>query len=179
MTPPPEGTPTGGAAPSAVARPSQHTARVITCSDRAARGEYSDRSGPVAVAWLRARGFGCDEAVIVPDGSAVTDALRTAIAQDVVVVVTTGGTGLGPRDLTPEATAQVVQRLVPGVADAIRAAGVAQGVTTAVLSRGIVGLAGRTLIVNLPGSVGGVRDGLTVLDPLLDHMIDQVMGGDH
>ena len=115
----------------------------------------------------------------MPDGSAVTDALRTAIAQDVVVVVTTGGTGLAPRDLTPEATAQVVERLVPGVAEAIRAAGVANGVPTAVLSRGLVGVAGRTLIVNLPGSTGGVRDGLTVLDSLLDHMLDQVQGGDH
>lgn len=115
----------------------------------------------------------------MPDGSAVTDALRTAIAQDVVVVVPTRGTGLAPRDLTPEATAQVVERLVPGVAEAIRAAGVAHGVPTAVLSRGLVGVAGRTLIVNLPGSTGGVRDGLTVLDSLLDHMLDQVQGGDH
>jgi len=95
------------------------------------------------------------------------------------VVVTTGGTGLSPMDLTPEATTRVVERLVPGIAEAIRGYGIAAGVPTAALSRGVAGVRGTTLIINLPGSTGGVKDGLAVVLPVLGHAVDQLHGGDH
>jgi molybdenum cofactor synthesis domain-containing protein len=109
----------------------------------------------------------------------VEEALREAVAADFDVVVTTGGTGLTPGDQTPEMTRMVIDREVTGIAEAIRAAGAAAGVPSAVLSRGVAGLAGRTLIVNLPGSSGGVRDGMAVLSGILGHAVDQAHGGDH
>jgi molybdenum cofactor synthesis domain-containing protein len=154
------------------------TARVIAASNRAAAGVYEDRTGPVIVAWLRERGYQVPEPVVVPDGDPVATALVDAVAAGVHVVVTTGGTGISPTDRTPEATRTVLDYEVPGVADAIRAAGLPK-VPTAVLSRGVAGVAGRTFVVNLPGSTGGVRDGLGVLADLLDHAVDQVAGGDH
>ncbi len=154
------------------------TARVVTASHRAAAGVYDDRSGPVVVAWLRERGFDCPDATVVADGEPVADALRAAVAAGADVVITTGGTGISPTDATPEMTRAVLDYEVPGLADAIRAAG-APTVPTAVLSRGLSGVAGRTLVVNLPGSTGGVRDGLGVLDGVLDHAVDQLRGGDH
>ena len=154
------------------------TARVITASNRAASGVYADRTGPVIADWLRERGYAVPDPVVVPDGDPVADALREAVGMRVDVVITTGGTGISPTDRTPEATAAVLDYEVPGIADAVRAAGLPK-VPAAVLSRGRAGVVGRTLVVNLPGSTGGVRDGLGVLDGVLDHAVDQLRGGDH
>jgi molybdenum cofactor synthesis domain-containing protein len=151
---------------------------VVVASNRAAAGVYSDRTGPVIVDWLAERGYQTPEPVVVPDGSPVRDAVAVAVADAVDVVLTTGGTGISPTDRTPEATAPLLDRNLPGLADAIRSAGLPQ-VPTAVLSRGLAGVAGRTLVVNLPGSTGGVRDGLSVLDGVLDHAVEQLHGADH
>jgi molybdenum cofactor synthesis domain-containing protein len=152
---------------------------VITCSTRAAGGVYPDRGGPIIVEALRQWGFEAGDPVVVPDGPAVGEALVEALAGIPEVVITTGGTGLSPTDRTPEATRAVLDREVPGLAEAIRAAGLAGGVPTAALSRGLVGVAGNTLVVNLPGSTGGVRDGLGVLEAVLLHALSQIRGGDH
>lgn len=154
-------------------------ALAITVSNRAAAGIYPDKSGPVLAELLRAAGCETDGPRVVPDGRPVEAALREAVSAGYDVVITTGGTGLTPADRTPEMTRGVIDREIPGVSEAIRAAGRAAGVPAAVLSRGIAGLAGTTIIVNLPGSTGGVRDGMTVLSGLLEHAVDQVRGGDH
>jgi molybdenum cofactor synthesis domain-containing protein len=154
-------------------------ALAVTVSNRAAAGIYADKSGPVLADLLRQAGCDVDGPVVVPDGAPVEAALRDAILAGYDVVVTTGGTGLTPGDLTPEMTRLVLDLEIPGIPEAIRAAGVAAGVPSAVLSRGTAGLAGTTLIVNLPGSTGGVRDGMAVLAGLLEHAVDQVRGGDH
>lgn len=152
---------------------------VVTASNRAAAGVYADTGGPLIVESLRAWGFAVDEPTVVPDGPAVGDALREAVAAGADVVVTTGGTGISPTDATPEQTRAVLDHEVPGLAESIRAYGVAQGVPTAALSRGLAGVAGRTLVVNLPGSTGGVRDGLAVLEQVLRHAVEQLRGADH
>jgi molybdenum cofactor synthesis domain-containing protein len=130
---------------------------VITCSTRAATGVYEDRGGPLITDALRRWGFETADPVVVPDGPAVLAALKDALGAAPAVVLTSGGTGLSPTDGTPEATLEVIDRQAPGIAEAIRAAGVAAGVPTAMLSRGVAGLAGRTLVVNLPGSTESIK----------------------
>ena len=155
-------------------------ALAVTVSNRAAAGVYEDRSGPVLADLLRSAGCAeVDGPLVVPDGDAVEAVLREALAEGYDVVVTTGGTGLTPADLTPEMTRRVIDREIPGVAEALRFAGAAAGVPASILSRGVAGVAGRTLIVNLPGSTGGVRDGMAVLAPVLAHAVSQINGGDH
>ena len=154
-------------------------ALAITVSNRAAAGVYADRSGPLLVRLLASAGCSAEGPLVVPDGELVEKALRNAVAAGYHLIVTTGGTGLTPGDLTPEMTRRVIDREVPGIAEAIRAAGVAAGIPAAMLSRGLAGLAGRVLIVNLPGSSGGVRDGMAVLAPVIGHAVQQAHGGDH
>ena len=154
-------------------------ALAVTVSNRAAAGVYADNSGPVLVELLRSAGCAVDGPLVIPDGEPVEAALRDGLAAGYDVVVTTGGTGLTPGDLTPEMTRRVVEREIPGIAEALRSAGAAAGVPSAILSRGVAGVAGRTLIVNLPGSSGGVRDGMAVLAPVLGHAVSQINGGDH
>ena len=154
-------------------------ALAVTISNRAAAGIYEDRSGPVLAELLRSAGCAVDGPLVIPDGDAVAAALRDAVVAGYDVVVTSGGTGLTPADLTPEMTRRVLDREIPGIAEALRAAGAAAGVPAAILSRGLAGVAGQTLIVNLPGSTGGVRDGMAVLAPVLEHAIAQINGGDH
>ena len=154
-------------------------ALAVTVSNRASAGVYADTSGPVPAERSMSASTGPDVSVIVPDGAAVELALREAVAAGYDVVVTTGGTGLTPGDLTPEMTRLVIDREIPGIAEAIRAAGVNAGVPAAMLSRGLAGLAGTTLIVNLPGSTGGVRDGMAVVSSVIAHALDQAAGGDH
>lgn len=153
-------------------------ARVIVASNRAAKGVYEDKTGPVIVDWLARRGYDVPEPLVVEDGEPVGRALRGCLDDEVQVVITTGGTGISPTDRTPQVTAELLDYELPGVADAIRSAGL-PAVPNAVLSRGMAGVAGRTLVINLPGSRGGVKDGLGVLDGVLEHAVEQLAGGDH
>jgi molybdenum cofactor biosynthesis protein B len=162
------------------ALPPGATARVISVSDRASAGTYPDRGGPLLAGLLTELGFAVGDVVLVPDDVApLVAALREAVADGVDLVVTTGGTGFSPRDITPEATREVLERDAAGLVETLRAAD-RDRIPTSVLSRGVAGTAGRSIVVNLPGSTGGVRDGVRVLAPVLGHAVAQVRGrGDH
>jgi molybdenum cofactor synthesis domain-containing protein len=157
-----------------------YTAHVITVSDRSAAGLREDRGGPLAVSLLREAGFDCDEPVVVPDGAdSVEAALRAAISAGAGLVVTTGGTGIAPTDRTPEGTARVLDRELPGIAEELRRRGLSD-TPLAVISRGLAGIADPgTLVVNLPGSTRAVASGIAVIAELAPHVLDQLAGGDH
>ena len=153
-------------------------ARVIVASNRAWAGVYADSSGPILVAGLRQLGFDVEDPVVVADGDPVGEAIRAAVADGVDVVLTSGGTGITPTDRTPDVTRAILDYEVPGIAEAIRAYS-RERVPTSALSRGLAGVSGRTIVVNLPGSTGGARDGLAVLGRVLVHAVEQLGGGDH
>lgn len=157
-----------------------HVARVITVSDRSAAGLREDRGGPLAVSLLREAGFACADAVVVPDGAdSVEAALRAAVAEGPGLIVTTGGTGIAPRDRTPEGTARVLDRELPGIAEELRRRGLAD-TPLSVISRGLAGIVDPgVLVVNLPGSTRAVASGITVIAEIAPHVLDQLAGGDH
>ncbi len=175
----PASAPESGAVPTGADRPPVRpgTAVVLVSSTRAASGERPDATGPLIAEWLVGRGIAVDEVVVVPDAG-IAEALRAALASAPAVIITTGGTGPSPSDRTPEAVAAVLDAELPGVAEAIRARG-RDAVPTSALSRGLAGIARGTAIITLPGSRGGVHDGLAVLDEVLQHLLDQLAGGDH
>jgi len=150
---------------------------ILTVSDAGARGERVDTSGDAIVAWATARGAEVVERTLVPDESArIVPVLLAWCDQDLAdLVLTTGGTGLSPRDITPEATRVVIERDAPGIAERLRVTSM-ERFPRAALSRGLAGVRNRSLVVNLPGSPGGVRDALTALDPIVDHAIQIVRG---
>ncbi|WP_295852554.1 MogA/MoaB family molybdenum cofactor biosynthesis protein [uncultured Microbacterium sp.] len=157
-----------------------HHVRVLTVSDRSAAGLREDRGGPLAASLLREAGFDCADPVVVADGAgSVETALRALVAEGPGLIVTTGGTGIAPTDRTPEGTARVLDREIPGIAEELRRRGLAD-TPMAVISRGLAGIVDPgTLIVNLPGSTRAVASGIAVIAELAPHVLDQLAGGDH
>jgi molybdopterin adenylyltransferase len=149
-------------------------AAVLTISDGVAAGEREDASGDLLAGLLAGEGYGVERRTVADDRDAIAEAIAE-LAEDAALVLTTGGTGFGPRDVTPEATAGVVDRPAPGIAEAIRADSIAK-TPHGLLSRGVAGIRDRTLIVNLPGSPGGCRDGFAVLQPALGHGLELLAG---
>ena len=160
----------------------QHTrALVIVASTRAASGDYTDRTGHVLVDWLRSRGLEVDDATVIADAD-ITTALPELLDDPVLprIVLTTGGTGISPTDRTVATVKPLLEHELPGLVAAVQQRGVDNGVPTALLSGGVAGVVGRSFVMTLPGSSGGVKDGIAVLDPVLDHLIAQLEGdGDH
>jgi molybdenum cofactor synthesis domain-containing protein len=154
-------------------------ALVIVSSHRASTGIYEDRSGPILVEGLRNLDFEVGSAQVVDDGEPLALALADAIAAGYQLIITSGGTGLSPTDVTPEITIPLLTRQIPGIAEAIRLYGINHDVKNAALSRGVAGLAGKTLVINIAGSPGAARDALVVLGTFLPHAIAQISGGDH
>lgn len=154
-------------------------AAVLTVSDRSASGARDDAAGPVAVAALREAGFACADPTVIPDGAdAVERALRDLRASGIRLIVTSGGTGVAPRDETPEGTARVIERALPGIAEELRRSGLAQ-TPMSMLTRGLAGVAGDALIVNLPGSPRAVAEGMPVVLSVAAHVLAQLEGEDH
>ncbi len=154
-------------------------AHVIVASRRASTGVYADRSGPILVEGLRALGFEVADAQVVDDGAPLESALRLALAAGYQLILTSGGTGLSPTDQTPELTQALLKKEVPGIAEALRLYAANHGVANAALSRGVAGLSGSTLVINVAGSPGAAHDALAVLTPILPHALGQIAGGDH
>jgi molybdenum cofactor synthesis domain-containing protein len=154
-------------------------AEVVVASNRAAAGVYDDTTGPLIVEALTELGFDVAAPVVVPDGVPVGEAIRSAVDRGARLVLTTGGTGLTPTDRTPEVTLELLDFQVPGIPEALRAYGLSRNVHSAVLSRGVAGVVGTCLVINLPGSRGGVKDAMAVLQPVLVHAVEQVVGSDH
>lgn len=161
-------------------QPTRGRAAVVVVSTQAAADPALDRTGPVIAGWLREHDFTVAEPIVVPDGGPIADTVAAELLADARVVITTGGTGVTPTDRTPEAVAPLIDLELPGITEEIRRRGLAGAGPTALLSRGVAGIAtGGALVVTLPGSRGGVADGLAVLDGLLDHVLAQVSGEGH
>ena len=155
------------------------TAVVITASNRASAGVYADTSGEILAAGLTKLGYELKDPIVIPDNiSQIQAAIELSLAGNVDLIVTTGGTGVSPHDVTPEATAPLIKKLLPGIPEAFRAYS-RDRVPTTDLSRGLAGVTGSSLIINLPGSPGGVKDGLVIIERLAEHIHDQIAGVDH
>jgi molybdenum cofactor synthesis domain-containing protein len=155
------------------------TAVVITASNRASAGVYADTSGEILAAGLTKLGYELKDPIVIPDNiSQIQAAIELSLAGKVDLIVTTGGTGVSPHDVTPEATAPLIRKLLPGIPEAFRAYS-RDRVPTTDLSRGLAGVTGSSLIINLPGSPGGVKDGLVIIERLAGHVHDQIAGVDH
>ena len=155
------------------------TAVVITASNRASAGVYADTSGEILAAGLTKLGYELKDPIVIPDNiTQIQAAIELSLAGKVDLIVTTGGTGVSPHDVTPEATAPLIKKLLPGIPEAFRAYS-RDRVPTTDLSRGLAGVTGSSLIINLPGSPGGVKDGLVIIERLAGHVHDQIAGVDH